>query len=182
MIAPPSLNFNKALRPAFKQLLGKHWLVGAEIGVYAGNNAYNYLRELDINLVYLIDPYVCHKDYAVRHHTEKMLKVKEQQAKMLLEEYSHKITWIKQKSADAVSMFEDESLDFVYIDGNHIAKFALEDMVLYYPKVKKGGLLCGHDYKQGQQEYVFGAVNAFSKLMEIGFSSARPDWWIEKRS
>jgi len=180
MIAPPSLNFNKALRPAFKQLLGKHWLVGAEIGVYAGNNAYNYLRELDINLVYLIDPYVCHKDYAVRHHTEKMLKVKEQQAKMLLEEYSHKITWIKQKSADAVSMFEDESLDFVYIDGNHIAKFALEDMVLYYPKVKKGGLLCGHDYRPQKTDRVADALHKFCKDTGLNFETLPFDWWIVK--
>ena len=41
---------------------------------------------------------------------------------------------------------EDESLDFVYIDANHAYDWVVQDIELWYPKVKKGGILWGHDY------------------------------------
>lgn len=43
-------------------------------------------------------------------------------------------------------IFEDESLDFAYIDANHAYSFVKQDIELWWPKVKKGGWLCGHDY------------------------------------
>jgi hypothetical protein len=43
-------------------------------------------------------------------------------------------------------IFEDESLDFVYIDANHAYSFVKQDISLWWPKVKKGGWICGHDY------------------------------------
>jgi len=43
-------------------------------------------------------------------------------------------------------LFPDESLDFAYIDANHAYHFVKEDIALWWPKVKKGGWLCGHDY------------------------------------
>jgi cephalosporin hydroxylase len=43
-------------------------------------------------------------------------------------------------------MFENNSLDFVYIDANHAYNYVVQDIELWYPKVKKGGYLCGHDY------------------------------------
>ena len=44
------------------------------------------------------------------------------------------------------NMFLDGSLDFVYIDANHAYDFVKEDIDLWYPKVKEGGYLLGHDY------------------------------------
>lgn len=43
-------------------------------------------------------------------------------------------------------IFENESLDFAYIDANHAYSFVKQDINLWWPKVKKGGWLCGHDY------------------------------------
>lgn len=43
-------------------------------------------------------------------------------------------------------IFPDESLDFVYIDANHAYDFVKQDIELWYPKVKKGGYVGGHDY------------------------------------
>lgn len=39
----------------------------------------------------------------------------------------------------------DKSLDFVFIDGDHSYEGCLADMRAYWPKVKPGGLFCGHD-------------------------------------
>jgi predicted O-methyltransferase YrrM len=49
-------------------------------------------------------------------------------------------------SEEASSHFEDESLDFVYIDGDHTYNAVTLDLEKWYPKVKKGGLFYGHDY------------------------------------
>lgn len=55
-------------------------------------------------------------------------------------------TIIHKYSADAVKDFEDNSLDFVYIDGNHTLPYIVQDIFLWERKVKKGGIVSGHDY------------------------------------
>jgi hypothetical protein len=53
---------------------------------------------------------------------------------------------IRCTSEVGVNIFSDESLDFAYIDANHAYAFVKQDIALWWPKVKKGGWLCGHDY------------------------------------
>jgi hypothetical protein len=53
---------------------------------------------------------------------------------------------VRASSQIASNMFQDNSLDFVYIDANHAYDFVKQDIELWYPKVKKGGYLWGHDY------------------------------------
>ncbi len=53
---------------------------------------------------------------------------------------------LRMKGEYASELFEDESLDFVYIDANHTYQGVKDDINLWFPKVKKGGLLLGHDY------------------------------------
>lgn len=45
-----------------------------------------------------------------------------------------------------VHEFKDNSLDFVYIDARHDRQGALEDITAYWPKVRSGGVMAGHDY------------------------------------
>jgi cephalosporin hydroxylase len=53
---------------------------------------------------------------------------------------------VRATSKKASELFEDNSLDFVYIDANHAYDFVKEDIQLWYPKVKSGGWIMGHDY------------------------------------
>jgi hypothetical protein len=53
---------------------------------------------------------------------------------------------VRATSEIASDMFNDNSLDFVYIDANHAYDYVVQDIELWYPKVKKGGFICGHDY------------------------------------
>ena len=48
---------------------------------------------------------------------------------------------------EAVKDFENEGLDFVYIDGNHDFMHATEDVWEWSKKVRKGGVISGHDYR-----------------------------------
>jgi predicted O-methyltransferase YrrM len=47
-----------------------------------------------------------------------------------------------------VNHFEDASVDFLFIDGSHDRESVTRDLALWTPKVKKGGVLCGHDYHE----------------------------------
>jgi len=68
---------------------------------------------------------------------------------------------IKDYSFNVVSEFEDESLDFVFIDGAHEFKSVTKDISDWLPKVKKGGVLGGHDYSL---KY-FGVVQAVNEIL-----------------
>jgi hypothetical protein len=53
---------------------------------------------------------------------------------------------IRSTSVDAAKMYEDNSLDFVFIDAEHSYESVREDIDAWLPKVKKGGIIAGHDY------------------------------------
>ena len=58
----------------------------------------------------------------------------------------------------------DKSLDMVYLDAAHYEDGVLADLKVYYPKVKPGGIIAGHDYLNpdyGVKE----AVNFFIKYL-----------------
>lgn len=60
--------------------------------------------------------------------------------------YENRAIMIRANSEKASEIFADESLDFVYIDANHAYDYVVQDIQLWYPKIKPGGCLCGHDY------------------------------------
>jgi predicted O-methyltransferase YrrM len=60
-----------------------------------------------------------------------------------VEKYYHHI---KDSSLSSVKLFEDNSLDFVFIDASHEYEDVKNDILTWLPKVKKGGVLAGHDY------------------------------------
>lgn len=52
----------------------------------------------------------------------------------------------RQTSMEAVKGFADNSLDFVFIDGNHALPYIAQDIEAWSQKVKSGGIVYGHDY------------------------------------
>ena len=65
---------------------------------------------------------------------------------------------IRITSLEGSTLYQDNSLDFVFIDAFHQYEDVLEDIKVWLPKVKVGGILAGHDYgHQGVNK----AVNEF---------------------
>ncbi|UCG53510.1 MAG: class I SAM-dependent methyltransferase [Candidatus Latescibacterota bacterium] len=92
---------------------------------------------------------------------------------------------LRAKSADAAFSFADEDFDFVYIDGNHTYEFVLLDCLLWWPKVKKGGFLAGHDYEEKMRCDQWDprkAVDRFAKIIDRKPTTVEggTDWWIRR--
>jgi predicted O-methyltransferase YrrM len=62
-------------------------------------------------------------------------------------------------SVEAASSFGPESVDLVYIDAAHDYENTATDIRTWLPKVRKGGILAGHDYRYDPQIQVYEAVN-----------------------
>jgi hypothetical protein len=130
--------------PALLRKLGMN--VGVEIGVQKGR----YSRVLCMknpNLkLYCVDPWTAYPEYVEQNTPEEQPLLDEflQCAKERLAPYN--VEFVQKYSMDAVNDFEDESLDFVFIDGNHTFEYVVEDIAQWEKKVKVGGIVAGHDY------------------------------------
>ncbi len=76
--------------------------------------------------------------------------------------------YIRLRSKVTVFLFSDESIDMLFIDGDH--DNCDEDIELWLPKVKKNGLICGHDYVVDRGDVKksvdkrFGIPNVFASI------------------
>lgn len=146
-----------------------------EIGTWKGENAKSLLENLNIKKIYLIDPYEKYSDFK-----REGISRAEKEARKKLKPYSKKIKSIKKYSRDAIKDIP-ESVDFVYIDGNHKHDYVLDDMKKYFSKIKEKGILAGHDIDHRDDDC--GVARAFIKFChefkQKPFISRR-DWWIIK--
>jgi hypothetical protein len=78
-----------------------------------------------------------------------------------IEPVKNKINIVKSLSWDGALNYEDNSLDFVFIDAGHDYESVKKDVNAWYPKIKNGGIIAGHDYHYDCG--VFPAVNEFFK-------------------
>lgn len=58
------------------------------------------------------------------------------------------VTVLESDSVQAARWFDDNTLDFVWIDADHGAEAVYRDLCAWWPKVKPGGLLAGHDWNE----------------------------------
>jgi len=96
-------------------------------------------------------------------------------------------------SEEGASQFEDGSLDFAYLDAQHHYEAVKHDIALWWPKVRRGGLLCGHDYSDENETSESGVVSVFEVKravdefaretkapLFITTKDKRPSWFVRK--
>lgn len=170
--------YNPLNRKSLQTLKWKKNLVGAEIGVSSGDNAFDMLVKLHIDTLYLIDPYVGFAQWS-QGKLDEHLKI----AKSLLDNFKYKIIWLRKKSVEAVEDLYDGELDFIYIDGDHSYEGICSDLELYWPKLKKGGLFCGDNMEVGA---VANALKKFADKhdqhfeVDANIDCETDDWWTIK--
>ena len=151
------------LAKLFKELGFK---VGAEIGVFQGSYSRALCRYNPDLLLYSIDAWIGQKHEKMHERAINKLK-------------GYNAILIKEESSVAVKRFEDNSLDFVYIDADHRYPAVLKDLTLWTPKVRSGGIVSGHDY---QAPDVRRAVDEFAKVMTTDCDTVNPRNGITERS
>ena len=131
-------------------------IVGLEIGVWRGDNAGYLLQNCNnISKLYGIDPYLPYQDWN-RFITKEDIDPIKNAAVENLKMFGDRFELIETTATAAVNRFKDNSLDFIFIDGNHSFETCHQDLCNYYDKVKPGGIFAGHDYTlQGVNNALF---------------------------
>ena len=144
--------------------------VGAEIGVYRGEFT-KLFCEAGMKMS-AIDPWMAYLGAGRSENKADKQDVNYESAKQTLSPFPD-CKLIRKTSMKALEEFEDNSLDFAYIDGDHRFKFIAEDLVEWSKKVKVGGVISGHDYFYTSPTannvicHVGPVVNAFVKASGI---------------
>jgi hypothetical protein len=128
-------------------LIGIKPKVGAEIGVYNADTSINFMRVLDGCRVYLIDPWrhLPDEEYPeVPNYSDEVMEARYQLVTKLIKPYN--AVTIRKRSCEAINDFENNSLDFVFIDANHKYEAVKFDVENWHKKVRPGGVVSGHDF------------------------------------
>jgi predicted O-methyltransferase YrrM len=143
-------------RLALAQLLGEFGLnKGVEVGTQKGKFAeYMCQHNPDIDLT-CVDPWM-DKNYTKQPRYDRIFN----EAVKRLSPFNVKM--IREKSMDALRHFEDGSLDFAYIDGNHHFNYVCPDIIFWSEKVRSGGMVGVHDYTNFTNDGVIPAVDGYT--------------------
>lgn len=160
----------------------------AEIGVAEGYFSFHLLDRWP-GTCFLIDPWrvLDVAGYSVHGENDQESRFARVAAKVA-KVYRGRAILKRATSAEAAPTFTAGFFDFVYIDANHTLEAVREDVALWWPKVRHGGILAGHDYLQGVVGGVdYGvkqAVDEFAHRQEVRVLRTSeedyPSWWILK--
>ncbi len=81
----------------------------------------------------------------------------------------------KGRSSDILSQFPDSYFDMIYIDADHSYNGTMSDLMLAKNKVKKDGIISGHDYTRSMFPGVVDAVDNFCKMHDLEINSSTLD-------
>jgi len=152
-------------------------LVGAEIGVLRGRSFLTLLHNCpNIKLLHGVDSFEPYNDYLIPDEyqsSEPGLIIDRKEIDMIRYLFYHHVEYSGQKekikfhemdSNEAAEYIDDESLDFIFLDAYLTGKQAENDIEVWYPKVKSGGIFSGHDWNCRDIEV---AVNNFREQNNI---------------
>ena len=151
----------------------------AEIGTWRGDFAAVILADRKPEKLFLVDPweYRTEETYEQASYGGKMeggQQALEDMYQSVVGRFETEIETgqvlvMRQRSTDAAATFAPESLDWVYIDGDHSYEGVKADLNAYFATVKPGGILAGDDYgHQGSwfEDGVKRAVDEFAVRCE----------------
>jgi hypothetical protein len=149
-----------------------------EIGVYGGRLSRMLLGVPSLKMLYLVDSW---EGSSENRQPPFFLTWNPKQMALLAEKVK---TWaagtpnvkvLHMCSIEAANLFDEASVDFVYVDGDHTHDGVRADIMGWMPKVRIGGVLCGDDYGMPS---VRAAVDELLPQREIA-SNGRL-WWARK--
>lgn len=128
--------------------------VGAEIGVWKADFSKEIVRNKKIDKLYLIDPWQTDSSTNDRWYSENIISQTgmDEIYKSVVNFFKtyNNVVIIRSDADFAMNSFQDDYLDWVYIDGNHSYEFVKKDLINSYQKVKNGGYIYGDDFHDSE--------------------------------
>ena len=159
---------------AMESGLWKQAVVGAEVGVWRGQLSLALMGHFPGLTMYLVDPYIVFGDDSAYVKTNRQTKFAAQddydRLFTCLEAYAagfagKRAKFVRSTSREAAKNFPSKILDFVFIDAGHTYEEVKEDIALWYPKVRDGGIVAGHDYGgRSDRRGVWGVKRAVDEM------------------
>ena len=152
------------LTPLFAELGYKS---GAEIGVERGMYTEVLCQKNPQAKIYAVDPWTAYSGYR-DHVSQEKLDGFYRDTLQRVAPYNCEI--IRDWSVEAAKKFSDHSLDFVFIDANHRLEEVINDIVAWEKKIRPGGIISGHDYRQFKRQtysHVVEALGAYTYAYRI---------------
>lgn len=139
---------------------------GVEVGVFRGENAAPFREAFPACVMLYVDPWQEWGPGASYHDTHKRtgnLSAAEwgaiyDEARQRINAAGGPSKIMRSPSTQGAKFTKNKSQDFVFIDADHSYKSVRDDIGLWLPKIKEGGLIAGHDYG-GTYRGVAKAVN-----------------------
>jgi hypothetical protein len=158
--------------------------VVAEIGVERGHFSKLLLTGTTFELL-CVDPWEAYPGYR-EHVSQEKLDGFYLETRQHLEPFIGRLLVLRESSVAAAERFPNGTLDAVYIDANHTLPHVIADLAAWVPKVKPGGIVCGHDYGRQSVGHVKQAVEAWVSAYGIDpwfllTADKSPTWlWVKK--
>lgn len=161
----------------WKEMFGEALEIGTERGAYAEL----ILREWRGSVLHMVDPFITQPmevycDVVNTSPFEEFYKTWQRN----MARFGERAVLHRKLSSEAVGDFANASLTFIHIDGNHSYANVREDLLLYWPKLKPGGLFSGHDYGDvDRPDYQCGvkkAVDEFARKFGLDLIITPPGW------
>jgi len=158
-----------------------------EIGVLYGGFAEEIIRIINPRELVLVDPFTqsdsrygkdgLHTAYSTETDYQELIR------KFDGEIMSGRVKVVRLFSYHAVEHLVDSDYDFIYIDASHLYHDVKRDLNDWLPKLKRGGVIAGHDYVDYPEFGVIKAVDEF--IEEHGFemtifNTEGGDWALQK--
>jgi hypothetical protein len=140
-----------------ENLINKNnFTIGAEVGVQGGKTFKYLIKQMPDLKLYGIDVWAVDKNVRWDGTTnEQLIELPKNSNQIELENwiqkqgFSDRAILIRSFSDQCLDQFEDQSLDFVFIDASHQYPDVLKDIKLWSEKVRIGGYITGHDIDMG---------------------------------
>ena len=143
----------------------------AEVGVFEGTFAEQLLQEVQPGMLWLVDPWQGISGSGDQDGNNFKLCNLETEYQRLVCKY-HDDPRVSIQRMFSVQFYErlaDNSLDALYIDGDHSYQGVRTDLLLGWNKVKPGGWIMGHDYEinmdKANVHYDFGVERAVQEFL-----------------
>ena len=164
------MGIQSTLIKTIKETIGEPKL-GAEIGVFKGETSKALLEAFPNLLLHLVDPWKEWDDtslYYNKHRRNGAYKQSQwdkafSQAMKNVDMYIDRVWVHRLESQCVVKDIKDTSLDFAFVDANHAYAAVKEDIEIWTPKVKKYGLILGHDYNKAHKGVIQAVNEIFGK-------------------